>query len=186
MLSKEYKSHVTSIMPMLQAIAKGVIFTQGKRSLSPDEVISEAYLYCDSHPHLFSTIDQFQRCLISQLTMSIKWDNSRVNKQSRCNDLFDGQTIQDEEDTTESDLEIKIELERWYQDRQSQLAEYRAQEPEKTKRIVFDCYFKKGVTTGAGLGRHLGIPINKACGLVKQLKNDIVQFTDNNNKQNLT
>ena len=53
---------------------------------------------------------------------------------------------------------------------------YYQQETNKYKKIIYECYFHKGITKGVHLAKHLGINKDYGCSYIKQLKLDLFNY----------
>ena len=59
------------------------------------------------------------------------------------------------------------------------LEAYRSQEPARVKQVIYDVYFKKGITKGTELGKHLNVNKDYACKYIRTMKQDINEFYKN-------
>lgn len=181
MTQAEINDKFTSIVPMLEGIVKGIAYKSGKK-LEPHAVINEAYLYIWERQELCTTPDMLQRIVINWIKQNIHWSTSKLNRNESVNNLND-LSWHDEIDD-DSDLEDKIELERWYADRKAALELYRSSETDRVKQIIFDLFYHKGITKGVDLGKHLGINKDYACKYIRELKQDIKKFIDEKETKN--
>jgi len=84
-------------------------------------------------------------------------------------------------DDFEENIDSKLEIEFWYNDKKCLLQMYREQEQDKIKQIIFDCYFNKNITKGKDLAKHLNVNKDYSCKYIRELKSDIREFTNKNN-----
>jgi hypothetical protein len=181
MSKKEADEIFVELLPFLQRMAKGTSFKMNK-TLTTDLIVNEAYLHVYKNLDKINDPKDLEKMAVNFIVKNIGWANSQINKQERVN-VHDEQVDYDDEDntneqidTTEEDLEDKIEIEQWYNNKLSILQMYRNQEKDKIKQIIFDCYFNKGITKGIAMAKHLNINKNAGCQLVKQMKQDIKQY----------
>lgn len=175
MTQTEINEKFTSIIPMLEGIVKGIAYKAGKK-LDTHAVINEAYLYIYDNSQLCTTPDLLQRIAINWIKQNIYWTTSKLNKSESVNNL--NETFYQDDIEDDSDLEDKIELERWYADRKATLELYRLYETDRVKQIIFDLYYHKGITKGVDLAKHLGINKDYACKYIRELKTDIKNFAN--------
>lgn len=176
---KEIDDKFVSLIPMLIPIVKGVAYKNNRRHLEPDAVINEAYIYIKANPHLYTTQDQLQKIIISFVNKSIIWNNSKVNKQERVSTSEELPCQPEPIDDIDIALESKVEIEKWYSDKMCCLEAYRSQEPDRVKQVIYDVYFKKGITKGTELGKHLNVNKDYACKYIRTMKQDINEFYKN-------
>lgn len=172
----EINQKFTDIIPMLEGIVKGISY-KAKKKLDTHAVINEAYLYIYDRQDLCTTPDMLQRICINYIKQNIYWSTSKLNKQESVNNLGDLQWHDEAED--DSDIDDKIELEKWYASRKGTLDLYRAWETDRIKCIIFDLFYTKGIQKGVDLAKHLGINKDYACRYIRELKQDIKNFESN-------
>lgn len=192
MTNQEKNDYFVSIIPMLEKIVKGICYKNSKR-IDTHAIINESYLHLYKYIDTIETEDELQRLVIKFIRSNIEWTNSKINKDERVNTTFelsdnrkDTNYEPTNERTTEDDdaeLNDKIDIELWYIERKCLLDMYRAQEEDKVKQIVFDCFFIKGITKGTLLAKHLKINKDYAAKYIREMKQDIRDFTNNNNKK---
>ena len=179
MTDEEIGLYFSSIIPMLEKIAAGIAFNYNKTYIHPHVAINEAYLYIFSASvrPLIINPDRLQRITINYIKMMTIWDTTSFDKleKMRSNDF-----IIDATDTFDENIESKIEIELWYNDRKAMLTMYRQQETNKIKQIIFDCYFNKGLIKGTALAKHLKINKDYSCKYIREMKHDIREFYKNN------
>ena len=198
MTKQEIDKSFISLIPMLINIVNGVKW-KNRRTITTDAAINEAYIYIQKLN--FEDEDTLQRVIINFLSQNIKWTNSQLNKKenlSRHNDLV-GHFEYDYEDngtngvgyvysTSEDELLLvnKIEIEKWYDEKNCILEMYYNSVTDKVKKIVFECYFHKGITKCVDMGKHFGINKDYASKYIREMKADINEFhqnyLENNNK----
>lgn len=175
---------------MLENIVKGIAYKANKR-IDTHAAINESYIHLINNIGNFSNEDELQRIVIKFIRDNIWWTNSKLNKEERVNTTFeieeqkkDSNYVSTERTTEddEEDFEFKIEIERWYVERKCTLEMYRAQEEDKVKQIVFDCFFRKGITKGTELSKHLKINKDYAAKYIREMKQDIRDYFNNNSK----
>lgn len=197
MTKKASDSFFESIIPMLTTIIKGVIYKNNKPYLQPEVVLSEAYIYM-SEKKVKTELD-YQKLIIDFIKKNIGWQNSKLNKLEQVNNNLEfysnsgdedndvslnkaiTETIE-REDMQDVDLQHKINIEEWYNEKQCMLQMYRFQEKDKVKQIIFDLYFVKGLTKGVQLSKHLNVNKDYGCQYIRELKADIKQFNENYKK----
>lgn len=206
MSKQEIDDYFVEILPMLEKIVKGVAYKNNKK-IDTYAAINEAYLHLSRYQ--ISTKKELEKLVVNFLNMNIQWTNSKLNKQERVgqhNDKlntksFYGGTGERNEDTStenfkpnkeeptdemDVELETKILIEKWWDEKQCILQMYRDQEKDKIKQIIYECYFVKGITKGVDLAKHLGINKDYASKYIREMKSDIQEFhknyLENNNK----
>lgn len=188
-MSKQEADNIfVEMLPFFERMAKGTAVKLNK-NLETHLVTNEAYIHMVKHIETINTEKDLQKLVVNFIVKNIGWTNSQINKQERLsihNELIlnDDEESDEIQDNSDLDLEQKIEIERWYTEKLSLLQMYRAQETDKVKQIIFDCYFNKGITKGIAMAKHLGINKNAGCQLVKQMKADIKEYA-NKNKNNI-
>jgi hypothetical protein len=167
-------------MDMLQKIAKGIAYKQNKRYINPCTAVNEAYLYVyEKCMNKFSNEDQLQRIVINYIKMMTIWNGSVSF--THLEKVMTSDYIPDVIDDFYENLDSKLEIEFWYNDKKCLLQMYRDQEQDKIKQIIYDCYFNKGITKGVKLAKHLQINKDYACKYIREMKKDIRDFQDKNN-----
>ncbi len=187
---------------MLQKIAKGIAYKQNKKYINPSTAINEAYLYIyEKCRDKFSNEDQLQRIVINYIKMMTIWNGSvsfthleKVMTSDYIPDttvsfthlekVMTSDYIPDTIDDFDDNFDDKLEIELWYNDRKCLLSLYREQEQDKVKQIIFDCYFKKGITKGIDMAKHLKINKDYACKYIREMKTTIRDFTNQKNNNN--
>ena len=202
----EADAHFVNVLyPKLPKIIAGRAY-KSKRFINIDAAITEAYLHLDKNRGSIETTTDLEKLVVNFLVQNIQWSNSQLNKQEKVNvssskqdtspehqeqylaesyfiegaeELTDEESRgKKEEPDDQQDLEHKIELELWYNDRKALLALYRQSERDPIKQIIFDCYFKKGLTVGTALAKHLGIGRDTGARYIKALKTAIIAFAE--------
>ncbi len=167
---------------MLQKIAKGIAYKQNKKYINPSTAINEAYLYIyEKCRDKFSNEDQLQRIVINYIKMMTIWNGSISF--THLEKVMTSDYIPDTIDDFNDNFEDKLEIELWYNDRKCLLSLYREQEQDKVKQIIFDCYFKKGITKGIDMAKHLKINKDYACKYIREMKKDVKDFSNKNNNK---
>jgi hypothetical protein len=165
---------------MLQKIAKGIAYKNNKKYINPSTAINEAYLYIyEKCRDKFSNEDQLQRIVINYIKMMTIWNGSVSF--TNLEKVMTSDYIPDTIDDFDENFDDKLEIELWYNDRKCLLSLYREQEQDKVKQIIFDCYFKKGITKGIDMAKHLKINKDYACKYIREMKKDVKDFSDKNN-----
>jgi len=165
---------------MLQKIAKGIAYKQNKKYINTSTAINEAYLYIyEKCRDKFSNEDQLQRIVINYIKMMTIWNGSVSF--THLEKVMTTDYIPDTIDDFNDNFEDKLEIELWYNDRKCLLSLYREQEEDKVKQIIFDCYFKKGITKGIDMAKHLKINKDYACKYIREMKKDVKSFSNKNN-----
>jgi hypothetical protein len=181
---QEINTHFVSLIPLLRPIVKGVAYKQKKSYIEEDAAINEAYIYIIENKHLLISKDTLQRIAINFINKSIIWNNSKLSTVERINNQSDSPYIPDQIDD-DSDILDKIATEKWYADKKCEIVMYRAQEKNKIKSIIFDCYFEKGITKGTDLAKHLGINKDYSSKYIREMKHDIREFVKNLNNEKI-
>lgn len=178
MTQQEINDHFVKIIPMLEGIVKGIAYKSNKK-IDTHAAINEAYIYIWERPDLMTDPNMLQRIAINFIKKSIHWSTSKLNKLENVNNLNEVFFNDDLDD--DSDMDDKIQLEKWYTDRKCILEMYRKQEVDKVKLIIFDLYYNKGITKGVDLAKHLGINKDYSCRYIREMKADIKKFAKDNN-----
>jgi hypothetical protein len=201
MHKSELDKHFTDKIEMFRLIARGLLYKQNKRHLTTDTVVNEAYMYAVKNKSIVSNENELERLVINWIKMNIGWNRSNLNRHEMLESVYvndanhiDFEEDKDEfsynktitknvetEDTIDECLTDKIELEKWYNEKKSLLQLYRYQEEDKIKQIIFDCYFMKNITKGKELSKHLNINTYYAYRYIRELKQDIKDFLQENN-----
>lgn len=199
MSKQEIDNYFTSIIPMLTKTAKGIIYKQNKGYLEADLVVNESYIHLMKNKDLINEYKDIEKIATQFIKMNIIWENSQINKLEKLNNNYQATTEEDEDDFSQDrprvktietednfdiELEQKIEIERWYNEKKCLLEIYRNQLTDKKKQIIYDCYFKKGITKGVALAKHLGINKDYSCKYIREMKEDIRLFAINYNNNN--
>lgn len=162
---------------MLQKIAKGIAYKQNKKYINPSTAVNEAYLYIyEKCRDKFSNEDQLQRIVINYIKMMTIWNGSVSF--THLEKVMTSDYIPDTIDDFDDNFDDKLEIELWYNDRKCLLSLYRDQEQDKVKQIIFDCYFKKGITKGIDMAKHLKINKDYACKYIREMKTTIRDFAN--------
>lgn len=174
----QLKNFYTTNWAMLEKIAAGISYKKNK-DINASATLSESYIYVYNIRKKI-TMKQLQQVIINYIKQEVgNWSNSQLNLKEGKKRL-DTYYIPDKPDDTDDNIESKIEIEIWFNDRKAILALYRQQEQDKIKQIIFDCYFNKGLTKGVDLARHLNINKDYSCKYIRELKNDLREFYKNN------
>lgn len=164
---------------MLEKIAKGIAYKQNKKYIHPTTAINEAYLYIfEKCRNKFSNEDELQRIVINYIKMMTIWNGSVSF--TNLEKTMTSDYIPDVIDDFYDNLDSKLEIEFWYNERKCILQMYREQEQDRIKQIIYDCYFIKGITKGTELAKHLKINKDYACKYLREMKKDIREFKNNN------
>ena len=163
-------------MAMLEKIAKGIAYKQNKKYIHHSTAINEAYLYIfEKCRNKFDNEDELQRIVINYIKMMTIWNGSVSF--THLEKTMTSDYIPDIIDDFEENIDSKLEIEFWYNDKKCLLEMYRNQEQDKIKQIIFDCYFNKNIVKGKDLALHLRINKDYACRYIRELKNDIREFS---------
>lgn len=177
MTDEQINNFFVSIIPMLETIARGVCY-KNNRNIDEHAAINETYLHIIKNKHKLNTTRDLQRMAVNHINLEIIRTQSSLNKK-------EGQTKNpknvygldyDMEDHIDMSLEYKIEIEKWYNEKQVILQMYRMQETDREKQIIFDVYFKKGITKGVDMAKHLKINKDSASKYIREMKKDIKQY----------
>lgn len=182
MSKQELDAYFVTQLPMLTTIIKGVRYKTNKQYIDVDAAVSEAYLHCIQNLDKITKEKDLQKMMVNFVNKSILWHNSKLSKQSRLND--NGEYNADKADEIDIDLQQKIEIEKWYDEKQAILQMYRNQLHDKVKQIIFDCYFVKDIKKGVDLAKHLGVSKDSGCKYIREMKADIKAFNDNYKNNN--
>lgn len=178
---EDIADYFTVNIEMLRTIARGVAYKNG-RSVHEDVVISECYIYCHNNIHKISTLLDLRKFSIQWINQNLIWTKSQLNLKNGCHSLefTNVNYIEDEQDI---ELDNKIEIEKWYDEKLVILNSYRLQEEDKVKQIIFDVYFKKKIIKGLDVAKHLKINKDLASKLIRQMKGDVYEYyLEYNNK----
>jgi len=167
-----------SIIPMLETIVKGISYKRNKR-IEPMVAINEAYIYIIENKHILVDEDFLQRVVIRYITNQIYWTTSTLNKLEGVNNLTDTSFFDIEEEF--SDIDSKVEIENWVNDRKCLLELYKEQETNKINLIVLNLYYNKGVTKGIDLAKVLNVNYPYACMYLREMKASVKKFTESYN-----
>lgn len=172
-----------AFLPTLKPIVLGLAYKANKK-LDADLVINEGYLHLIKNMGKLNDETEVEKMIVNFVKQNITWYNSSINKQERVNSITSDYTPVELSDEDDIDLDNKIEIEKWYNEKQAILATYRAQEKDKLKQIIFDCYFKKNITKGVHLAKHLKINKDYSCRYIREMKEDIQKFYEDYTKYN--
>lgn len=180
MSNNEIDKFFVKNIDMLQKIAKGIAYKQNKKYINPSTAVNEAYLYIyEKCINKFSNEDQLQRIVINYIKMMTIWNGSVSF--SHLEKVMTSDYIPDVIDDFYENLDSKLQIEFWYNEKKCILEIYREQEKDKVKQIIYDCYFRKGIVKGVDLAKHLNINKDYACKYIREMKRDIRDFQDKNN-----
>ena len=172
----QINTHFVSLIPKLRLIAKGIAFKKNRTS-EPDAIINEAYIYVIEKQDIITDTDFLERVIINWIKSMLTWTKTSIHAQEKLNDLIH---VPDILDNSQEEIESKLDLELWYTNNLSVLDSYRAQEHNKVKSIIIECYFDKGITKGVDLAKHLKINKDSACKYIREMKADIRNYRQNN------
>lgn len=175
----DINNYYTNNYDMLEKIANGLIFKRGRKNLDASLMISESFFHIKKDQHKIKTIKELQKFIIKFIRDNIRWENSQVNIKTKVNNNLEYILDYIEEDESDIELEQKLAIERWYIEKKCILEMYRTQEKDQEKRIIFDCFFKKGKNSGVKLAEHLNINKDYACDYIRVMKKDIKEFYNN-------
>jgi hypothetical protein len=186
----------------LRGNAAGGIFKYNRR-IDVDTVINECYLYCiEDSKELFeeanlelnikikklklkkaervykrrmnlNTMLDLQKMSVNFINKNLLWDNSQLVIKHSVNSLHNEYNNFIDDDI---ELDNKIEIEKWYNEKMFLLQVYRQQETDREKQIIFDVYFKKGIIKGTDMAKHLKINKDYANKYIREMKKDIKDF----------
>lgn len=183
---KEINDFFTTNYKMLETIALGISY-KNKRNINPSATVSESYLYIYKIKHKINTQDELQRFTIhwiKQMVGTWSTNNKLINDEG--NKKIDSSYVPEEIDEFDDNLQSKVEIEIWYNERKCILEMYRAQEMDKVKAIIFDCYFNKGITKGRDMAKHLSINKDYSSRYIREMKQAIRDFhSQYNNKKDI-
>ena len=182
MSKEEIDIEFVKIIPMINKIALGLIYKKGKNHLDQDGVVNEAYLYLLQNKNKVKTQDEMQRLVINWIKQNIGWQNSQLNIKNKVNTITEHFQPEEEIDD-EFDIENKINIENWWNEKLSILEMYRQQEDDKIYQIIFDLYFIKGFTIGIKLAKELHISNCYGSMYIRNLHERIRIFEKNNNNK---
>lgn len=201
MSKQEIDNYFVNIIPMLTRTAKGIKYKQNKNYIETDVIVNEAYIHVIKNIDIIQEVKDVEKVATQFIKMNITWQNSKLNKMERLNDNYQSTTEDDEDDFSQNktisityndeedfdiELEQKLEIERWYNEKKCMLAMYRGQEKNKINQIIYDCYFIKGLQSGEQLATHLNMDKAAAWRYVRIMKAAIRKFAEeynNNNKR---
>jgi hypothetical protein len=178
MNQQEINNYYRENNKLLTKVIKGILYKKNKK-INIDIIINESYIHVYNNIDSINNEDELQRMILNFINKSIIWTNSKINKQERLNDFEFNEFEGDNFDQQDIELINKINIEKWYDDKQCLLQMYRQQETDKVKQIIFDCFFIKKITKGVDLASHLKVNKDYACKYIRTLKNDIKEFAQN-------
>lgn len=199
MSKQEIDNYFVSIIPMLSKTAKGIKFKQNKSHIQTDVIINEAYLHVQKNLDIIEDTTDVEKIATQFIKMNITWKNSQLNKMEKVNDNYQQTTEDDEDDFSQNktitetfndeedfdiELEQKLEIERWYNEKKCMLAMYRQQEKNKINQIIYDCFFIKGLQSGKDLADHLKMDKGAAWRYIRIMKAAIKNYAENYNNNN--
>jgi hypothetical protein len=196
-IDKSFTQQLTSLRLMINSVK----YKKNRAYINTDVALSECYIHINNIDEIKDE-KHLQSIIVNFLNKSIMWYNSKLNKVEKItayNDKIqhfdefntgEGTPIKitknvEREDTEDLDFQQKVLIEKWFDEKNCVLEIYRAQEQDKIKQIIYDCYFKKHITKGVRLAEHLGINKDYACAYLRAMKQDIRDFYkdyNNNNK----
>jgi hypothetical protein len=175
MTKDKFDTYFATQIPLINDVSKRLISKYKKYYLDSPTIVSYAYEYCLRYIDDFETENMCQRYIFKFINSNIYWNNSELNKIERISEgIIEGFDKNDEDD--ELDYNNKLLIEKWYSNKKAILVQYRQYETDKVKQIVFDCFFKKDITIGIVLAKHLGINKDAGCKLIRDMKADIRNF----------
>lgn len=184
MTKKQIDKYLTDNYNWLIKIAKSHIYKNNRR-FTPEELVTNLYEYLlkkkcdisDKEIEIYSS-----RFIVTQCA----WNNSETNKQTFLERHTQGKVIDasiPDKEFTSNDLEQKIEIEKWYNEKQSLIHCYRKTIKEKHEQIFFDTYFsklKKGErVTVRAIAKHFSISSTPTYHLIKEMHNNLKEFEQN-------
>ena len=164
-----------------------------KRAYDFADVISYAYEYCLKKSDSLD-LDNIDNIVHRVIITSCYWEDSPLNREMLLKQTpFEG-TADFEAKPVEkdgSDLNDKILLEKWFNDKQSILAMYRERiKVDKPKLIILDKMIEFKTTNSRKLGKHFGIHYLSAYAYIREIQEEIRDFEEEVNnydlKSNLT
>jgi hypothetical protein len=191
---KEIDDYFVNIIPMLTKTAKGIKYKQNKGNLETDVIINETYLHIQKNMDIIKENKDIEKIATQFIKMNIGWQNSQLNKMEKVNNNYQSTTEDDEDDFSQDktitetfndeedfdiELEQKLEIERWYNEKKCLLAMYRQQEKNKINQIIYDCFFIKDIKTGKQLAEHLKMDKGAAWRYIRIMKQSIKKYVDN-------
>lgn len=168
-----------SLIPNFERASSGLLAKLNKLHIDKYVVINECYIHLTKHMKEVHSQGDVEKICYNWIRSNTQWFNSQINKQERVNRIYEinnNISISDEDD---DEIEDKLEIEKWFTERQILLDLYRQQETDLLKQIVFDKFFIEGFRTSRALGNHLGINKDYANLYIKQMKADIREFVAN-------
>ena len=195
MTKKQVDEYFISQIPQMEEVIKKILWKYKKNHLEPNLVINECYLHLMKHFTEDMTESTLKSIIVNFTNQNIYWKNSSMNKQERTNNLMDKITTDgidndvyddnrdDKIDTSEEDINEKLIIEQWLNERQGVCELYYQQEQDKVKRIIYECYFKKNITKAVHLAKHLGISKYHSQKYYRDLKQDIFNYYKEYKKQ---
>ena len=175
-MSKEQADiYFVELIPILGPIVDGIAYKQNKR-YDKDAVINEAYIHMLSHLDSCTSQNELKKLVVNFIKQNITWTNSSLNKRELLNKENPQMPIIEEADDFDINLKQKIEIEKWYNNKQTILTMYRQQLKDNVMAVIYDCYFKKNITKGVNLAKHLNINKDAACKYIRELKANIREY----------
>ena len=137
MSKQEIDNYFVNIIPMLTRTAKGIKYKQNKNYIETDVIVNEAYIHVIKNIDIIQEVKDVEKVATQFIKMNITWQNSKLNKMERLNDNYQSTTEDDEDDFSQNktisityndqedfdiELEQKLEIERWYNEKKCMLA----------------------------------------------------------------
>ena len=152
-----------------------------KRAYDYADVISYAYEYCLKKSDSLD-LENIDSIVHRVIITSCYWEDSPLNREMLLKQTpFEG-TADYEIKPVEKDgedLNDKIILEKWFNDKQSILAMYRERiKVDKPKQIVLDKMIELKTTNSRKLGKHFGIHYLSAYAYIREIQEEIRDFEE--------
>jgi len=141
-----------------------------KLNIDADVIINEAYIQCVKG--LTNNLEQHEinARMYNLIKKEIFW-----NRESK-KEVITSEENEYIEDVIDTDLEEKLLIEERYNLQMSACKHYRDTQKDQVKKIVFETYYDKGITSCRKMGSHFGISTMSAHSYIKEMKQEIKQI----------
>lgn len=139
-------------------------------NLDADVIINEAYIQCVKGLTDNLLEHEIKSRMLNLIKKEIFWsrESSKELITSLENHYLD--------EVIDTDLDDKINIEERYNIQMEACSHYRKNQRDQVKKIVFETYFDKGITSCRKMGKHFGISTMSAHGYIKEMKEEIKQI----------
>lgn len=170
---------------LLESITK----TKGKynptATYDPIELLSITYLHLQKNKEAIpATNAGIMSFTMRYMTNQLNWSSSETNKLYRGKEVLGDTNPNINLIDDESDLLIKINIEKRYNEQKATLINFYNQITDKQQKIMFQVIFFKGIRTLKELTKHFGIAKNYIVKIRKELYNNLNTYIENEKLKN--